>query len=133
RTWKNSELPKCEGPEANAKIELRSRVGLILELGSRTSDLLRNSDLGIRNWRVGFTLIELMVVVVLIGVVTAMILPEMRGTFDDILLRSTGRDLVSAFGLASSQAVTVNQLHRVRLDRASGQYLVERSAHNGHE
>src|SRR4051794_35243064 len=74
----------------------------------------------------GFTLIELMAAVVLIGIVTAMILPEMKGTFEDMLLRSTGRNLVSAFGLASSQAITVNQAHRVRLDVLHGQYLVER-------
>lgn len=76
----------------------------------------------------GFTLLELMVVVVLIGLVTAMILPEMKGTFQDMLLRSTARDLISAFSLASSQAVTVNQTHRVRLDQSSGHYFVEKPA-----
>src|ERR1022692_2607980 len=33
----------------------------------------------------GFTLIELMVVIVLIAVMTAMIIPEMKGTFEDAL------------------------------------------------
>jgi type II secretion system protein H len=76
----------------------------------------------------GFTLLELMVVMVLIGLITAMILPEMKGTFQDMLLRSTARDLVSAFALASSQAITLNQTHRVRLDHLSGRYIVERAA-----
>jgi prepilin-type N-terminal cleavage/methylation domain-containing protein len=40
-----------------------------------------------------FTLIELMVVIVLIGIMTAMIIPEMKGTFEEALLRSTAREL----------------------------------------
>src|ERR1035441_4331499 len=73
-----------------------------------------------------FTLIELMVVMVLIGIMTAMILPEMKGTYEDALLRSTSRELVSMCGLASSHAVSVNQAHRLRLDRKTGHYSIER-------
>jgi len=76
--------------------------------------------------RSAFTLIELMVVMVLIGIMTAMILPEMKGTYEDALLRSTSRELVSVCGLASSHAVSVNQAHRLRLDRKTGHYLIER-------
>ena len=78
-----------------------------------------------------FTLIELMTVIVIIGIMTAMIIPEMRGTFEDALLRSTSRDLVSVFELASSRAISLNQLHRVRLDTTTGQYLVERRIREG--
>jgi type II secretion system protein H len=74
----------------------------------------------------GFTLIELIVVVTLIGIMTAMILPEMRGTYEDALLRSTSRELVNAFGLAHSRAVSFNQPHRVRLESVAGQYHVEK-------
>jgi prepilin-type N-terminal cleavage/methylation domain-containing protein len=75
-----------------------------------------------------FTLIELMVVMVLIGVMTAMILPEMKGTYEDALLRSTSRELVSVCSLASSHAVSVNQAHRLRLDLKTGHYSIERPA-----
>ena len=74
---------------------------------------------------------ELMVVIVIIGIMTAMILPEMRGTFEDALLRSTSRNLVSVFDLASSRAVTLNQMHRVRLDTTTGRYQVERRVRAG--
>lgn len=80
-----------------------------------------------------FTLLELMVVTVVIGIATALILPQMRGTFEDMLLRSTGRTLVSAFALASSQAITINRPHRVLLDSAQGRYWIERAAHNREE
>src|SRR5664279_1696006 len=75
-----------------------------------------------------FTLIELMVVMVLIGIMTAMILPEMKGTYEDALLRSTSRELVSVCSLASSHAVSLNQAHRLRLDLKTGHYVVERRA-----
>jgi prepilin-type N-terminal cleavage/methylation domain-containing protein len=76
----------------------------------------------------GFTLVELMVVLVLVGLLTAVIIPEMRGTYEDALLRSTGRKLSSALGLAYSQAVTVNLEHRLRIDLAEHRYTIETAA-----
>lgn len=74
----------------------------------------------------GFTLLELMVVIALIGILSAMIIPEMAGTYGDALLRSTARELVGAFTLASSRAISINQTHRVRLDTTTGHYAIER-------
>ncbi len=73
-----------------------------------------------------FTLVELMVVVALIAIMTALIVPEMKGTFEDELLRSTGRELINVFNLACSRAVSFNQSHRVRLNWKTGRYFVER-------
>ena len=81
--------------------------------------------------RSGFTLVEMMVVVVLIGIMTAMIIPEMKGTFEDALLRSAGRDLVNVIELASSRAISLNQTLRVRLDAVGGRYQVERLQREG--
>ena len=68
-----------------------------------------------------------MVVMVLIGITAALILPEMRGTMDDMALRSTARELVSACALASSQAITVSKVHRVAFDSETRQYRLERA------
>ena len=76
--------------------------------------------------RPGFTLIELMVVLALIGIMTAMIIPEMRGSYEDALLRATSRKLVNVMSVAYSRAVTVHQTHRVRLDRITHRYSIER-------
>ena len=67
-----------------------------------------------------------MVVIVLIGIFTAAILPEMRGTYQDALLRSSSRQLIDVFGLASSRAVSLNQVYRVRLEETTGRYQLER-------
>ena len=72
-----------------------------------------------------------MVVLVLIGIMTAAILPEMKGTYEDALLRATCRRLVDVFHLAYSRAVSLNQLHRVRFDRVSGRYFIEKAGENG--
>jgi prepilin-type N-terminal cleavage/methylation domain-containing protein len=81
--------------------------------------------------RRAFTLIEMMVVVVIIGIISAMIIPEMKGSFDDALLRSTGRDLTGVFDLASSRAVGFNQHYRVKFDLQNGRYVLERQVHTG--
>lgn len=78
-----------------------------------------------------FTLIEMVVVVVVIGIISAMIIPEMKGSFDDALLRSTGRELMNAFSLASNHAVSFNRPCRVQLDAQTGRYLVERQVRDG--
>lgn len=86
-----------------------------------------------RRQRSGFSLVELMVVLVLIAILTAMILPEMRGTFEGELLRSTSRELVRGLSLAHSQSVTLNQRHRLIIDRSKNQYRVERYARSRDE
>jgi prepilin-type N-terminal cleavage/methylation domain-containing protein len=100
----------------------------ISPFGFRISDFGFPSDFGLRvsGFARGFTLLELMMVIALIGILSAMIIPEMKGTYGDALLRSTSRELVSVFSLASSRAISLGQTHRVRLEPDSGRYLVER-------
>src|SRR2546430_616056 len=72
-----------------------------------------------------FTLMELVVVLVLIAIMAAAIVPEMKGSFEDALLRSTGRELVDVFSVAYSRAVSLNDPHRVQIDPQTGRYLIE--------
>lgn len=76
--------------------------------------------------RAGFTLTELMVVIVIIGIMTALMIPEMKGSFQDALLRSSSRDLVNVFDLAYSRAVSLHQVRRVRFEEQSGRYEVQK-------
>ncbi|HLP76061.1 MAG TPA: prepilin-type N-terminal cleavage/methylation domain-containing protein [Candidatus Paceibacterota bacterium] len=84
--------------------------------------------------RQAFTLVELMVVVALIGIMTAMIIPEMRGTYEDALLRSTSRELLNAFSIAHSRAISFNQPHRLHFNCVTGEYTIEKLVRErGHE
>ena len=81
-----------------------------------------------------FTLIELVVVCMLLVILAAVILPEMRGSYQGSLLRATSRKLLDCFDLAYSQAVSLGQVDRVRLDVRNGKYAVEtRIETQGHE
>jgi len=71
---------------------------------------------------------ELILVLVLIAIMAALIVPEMKGSFEDSLLRSSGRKLVDVFNLASSRAISFNQQYRVHLEQSTGRYIVERQA-----
>jgi type II secretion system protein H len=75
----------------------------------------------------GFTLVELMVVLVLISIFTGLIVGEMRGTYEDALLRSSARKLVSAFNLASSRAVTLGQPLIVSIDPVHSRFAIRRA------
>jgi prepilin-type N-terminal cleavage/methylation domain-containing protein len=79
-----------------------------------------------RNRGAAFTLIELMVVLVIIAIMSAVVVGEMSGSFQDVLLRSSSRQLISVFNLASSRAISGNRLHRVRFDRGTGRYVLEK-------
>jgi type II secretion system protein H len=78
-----------------------------------------------------FTLIEIMTVLAIIAIVTAVVVPEMKGTFEDSLLRSTGRELVNVIELASSRAISLNQTIQLKLDPATGHYQIERQMREG--
>jgi len=73
----------------------------------------------------GFTLIELVVVLALIAILTAVILPEMRGTFEETVLRSTARTLVSACNTAGSRAVATGTAHQLVIDAAANRYRIQ--------
>jgi prepilin-type N-terminal cleavage/methylation domain-containing protein len=72
-----------------------------------------------------FTLLELMVVITLVGVLTALIIPEMRGTYEHELLRSAAREIVSVCNLASSRAVAVSQTHYLQINSITGHYILK--------
>ncbi|HEX4120404.1 MAG TPA: prepilin-type N-terminal cleavage/methylation domain-containing protein [Verrucomicrobiae bacterium] len=77
----------------------------------------------------GFTLIEIMVVVVIIAIMSAVIVGEMSGTFHDAVLRSTSRQLISVFSVASSRAISLDRTQQVRFDRTTGRYALEMRRH----
>lgn len=78
----------------------------------------------------GFTLMELMVVLMLLAIVTALILPELTGTHEDALLRSTSRKIIDVCNLANSRAISTSRPQRVQLDGGRGRYRLETISNN---
>lgn len=81
----------------------------------------------IRSRRPGFTLIELIVVLALIAILTAVILPEMRGSLEESVLRSTARSMVAACNTANSRAVASGHPYHLIIDPAAHRYRIEQS------
>jgi type II secretion system protein H len=82
--------------------------------------------------RAAFTLVELMVVLVIISIITSVVVAEMGGSFQDALLRSCTRQMVSICNAAYGRAVATGHAHRVALDLETGRYVIERRR-RGHE
>jgi hypothetical protein len=69
----------------------------------------------------------------LIAVMAALIVPEMRGSFEDAVLRSSGRKLIDVLDLTYSRSVSLNQMHRLRFDRYTGRYVIEKQVGDGQD
>jgi prepilin-type N-terminal cleavage/methylation domain-containing protein len=75
--------------------------------------------------RGGFTLVEIMVVIVVLTILTATIVPEFSGTLEDARLRASGRKLAAAIRFAASEAVTRSRVLRLHVNPTNGDYWLE--------
>ena len=76
----------------------------------------------------GFSLVELMVVLTVLGILSALIVPQFNSSSEDARLLAAGRELATVMTLAYSQAVTLHRPCRLRLDRGRGRYWLESPA-----
>src|SRR5882757_3932215 len=72
----------------------------------------------------GFTLLELMLVMLIITIVLAMAAPSMRGWRRATNLKGAAEDFITVTRYARVQAVTNGAVHRVILEPATGRYYV---------
>lgn len=82
-----------------------------------------------RRQSAGFTIIELMIVVVFLSIAVAMLLPQMNATFDQQAIASA-RVLVSEFEYARNMAVANNSKYRLSVDSATDQFILEHTGSN---
>jgi type II secretion system protein H len=71
-----------------------------------------------------FTLVELMVVMVIIGIIASVMVLEMGGSYEDALLRSNARKLIDLCDAASNRAIATHQAQTLKIDATSGKFLV---------
>jgi type II secretion system protein H len=75
-----------------------------------------------------FTLVELMVVMVIIGIIAAVMVLEMGGSYEDALLRSNARKLIDLCDAASNRAIAAHQAQTLKIDAMSGKFFVRAKA-----
>src|SRR6185436_1457907 len=73
----------------------------------------------------GFSLVELLIVVALVATMAAIVVPSVQGAIAQYDLLTSGQQVVSTIRAARIQAVSRNQILKVRFDfPAAGQYQV---------
>ena len=79
----------------------------------------------IRRSTAGFSLLELMVVVIILAILSAVTVAEFSGTREEAHLRASARRLVMLLRLSHSQAVTTHKIHRLALKVDTGRFWIE--------
>ena len=72
----------------------------------------------------GFTLLEMLVVLVLVAVITAVAVPVAGGAIQTLRLQSAARHVAAALRLARGRAIRQQEIHLVSLDREQGRVTV---------
>ena len=75
--------------------------------------------------RSGFTLLELMVVIAVLGILSTLVIPQFQGTFEDARLKAAARELLAVMKLARSEAVSLQEVVCLCLDPAANKYWLE--------
>ena len=72
----------------------------------------------------GFTLLEMLVVLVLVGIITAVAVPVAGAGIQTLRLQSAARHVAAALRLARGRAIRSQEIHLVSLDREQSRVTV---------
>jgi prepilin-type N-terminal cleavage/methylation domain-containing protein len=76
-------------------------------------------------WERGFTVIELMIVMLIVGMITSLTVPKLRTGLRQRAVRSAGNDFVLVHSFARSTALRYGRTALLRIDASGGRYWVE--------
>lgn len=77
-----------------------------------------------RNNTAGFTLLEMLVVLALVAVVSAVAVPVAGGAIQTLRLQSAARHVAAALRLARGRAIRHQEIHLVSVDQGQGRVTV---------
>jgi general secretion pathway protein H len=89
------------------------------------------ADRDVGRFQAGFTLLELMAVLILMALLLGLVLPGLLHSWERESNRAALRDLVTALRIARSEAVTRGRQVRVFLNLKTGRYRLEGSTREG--
>jgi prepilin-type N-terminal cleavage/methylation domain-containing protein len=77
---------------------------------------------------IGFTLIEMIVVVTILGIMFGTLVPYFRGSFTDLEMRDAVRNVAATMKYAQQRAMLQQVQYRVNFDKSTGEYWLTRQA-----
>ena len=98
---------------------------------TRTHDVLLEETIRRRHKRkvsAGFTLVELLLVVVIIGVLTSVSIPRFKKTYSSLRLNNTASDIVYFMRYARSRSVIERKQHKLQFDSLKTRYWLQRES-----
>jgi Tfp pilus assembly protein FimT len=81
--------------------------------------------------RGGFTVVEILLVVLILGTLAGLAAPQLRGSYERMRLAECAGSLKNAIRMARELAITEGTPHRVVIDKTDGRYWVERQSEGG--
>lgn len=79
----------------------------------------------------GFTMIELLLVILIVGTMAGLSAPKLRGSYERMRLTESANSLRSAIRMARETSITEGIPHRVALDLVDRAYWVEKQSTDG--
>lgn len=73
----------------------------------------------------GFTLLELLVVLVLLGIIAVLVAPGLGGSLDNAKLKAAGRELLAALRVQRSEAIAQGRIITLRFSGDESSYRID--------
>lgn len=109
-------------PSGERKAEGKLQISMNLKKINKKKNILGSK---------GFTLIEIIIVLVLLAIVAAIALPTFQRLVVNSPLKTAARDLMAEFALGKERAIAESRQYRIILDVDNGSYDIQQCQNTG--